>query len=164
MAQTDKVLGTISAINTFLENFPMSILDMMHGKVYTSVFDFIVDVLAACGVDINEIISFLLEKIYGLEETITGGITNFYETLQNGSLQIDDQNDFLEGLEYSIKGILMSLLSSIFTCSALPVLPNKMFDGPYRAFYEKEVDRLLLYALENDLFPHFVLQPRMTRI
>ena len=79
MAQTDKVLGTISAINTFLENFPMSILDMMHGKVYTSVFDFIVDVLAACGVDINEIISFLLEKIYGLEETITGGITNFYE-------------------------------------------------------------------------------------
>ena len=161
MAQTDKVLGTISAINTFLENFPMSILDMMHGKVYTSVFDFIVDILAACGVDINEIISFLLEKIYGLEETVKGGITNFYESLQNGSLQIDDQNDFLEGLEYSIKGILMSLLSSIFTCSALPVLPNKMFDGPYRAFYEKEVEPLLLHALENDLFPHFVLNKHL---
>jgi hypothetical protein len=62
MSSTDKVLGTIGAINTFIENFPMSLLDMMHGKVYTSIFEFIIDVLAACGVDVNEIINRLQIK------------------------------------------------------------------------------------------------------
>ena len=43
MAPTDKVLGQIAAISTFIENFPMSILDMMQGKTYTSIFDFMIE-------------------------------------------------------------------------------------------------------------------------
>ena len=130
MAPTDKVLGQIAAMSTFIENFPMSILDMMQGKTYTSIFDFMVDVLAACGVDLNDITQFLLDKIYGVEENINDGLEGFYEKLKNGAVEVNTQNEFLEGLEYAIKGIFMSLLSSIFTCSAIPVLPNKMFDGP----------------------------------
>ena len=130
MTPTDKVLGQIAAMSTFIENFPMSILDMMQGKTYTSIFDFMIDVLVACGVDINDIIQFLLDKIYGVEENINDGLEGFYEKLKNGAVEVNTQNEFLEGLEYAIKGIFMSLLSSIFTCSAIPVLPNKMFDGP----------------------------------
>ena len=130
MAPTDKVLGQIAAMSTFIENFPMSILDMMQGKTYTSIFEFIIDVLAACGVDINEIIQFLLDKIYGVEENINDGLEGFYEKLKNGAVEVNAQNEFLEGLEYAIKDIFMALLSSIYTCSAIPILPNKMFDGP----------------------------------
>ena len=53
MNPTDKLLGNIAAINTFIDNFPMSSLDMMHGKAYSSICDFMIDVWAACGVDIN---------------------------------------------------------------------------------------------------------------
>ena len=56
MSSTAKVLGTIGALNTLIENFPMSILDLFKGKTYTSVFEFIIDVLYACGVPTNEII------------------------------------------------------------------------------------------------------------
>lgn len=137
MNPTDKVLGSISAINTFLENFPMSILDMMHGKTYTSIFDFMVDVLAACGVNVNEIINQLLREIYGIEETVTDGIEGLYAKIRSGEIRINDQNEFMEALENSIKVIFMGLLSSIFTCSALPVLPNRVFDGPKRKYFEK---------------------------
>lgn len=130
MTPTDKVLGQIAAINTFIENFPISILDMMHGKVYTSIFDFMIDVLCACGVDINEVIGYLLREIYGLEANINGGFEGFYEQIKNGNYELNEQNEFLEGLETSIKIILMGLLSSIYTCSAVPILPNKVFDGP----------------------------------
>lgn len=150
MSSTDKVLGTIGAINTFIENFPMSILDMMHGKVYTSIFEFIIDVLAACGVDVNEIINRLLKEIYGIEEKIEGGMEELYERLNNGSVKIDDQNEFMEGLEMSIKVIFMGLLSSIFTCSAIPVLPNKMFDGPN---LEKFKGAKNAYALSDPTTP-----------
>ena len=136
MTPTDKVLGQIAAMSTFIENFPMSILDMMQGKTYTSIFDFMIDVLVACGVDINEIIQFLLDKIYGVEENINDGLEGFYEKLKNGAVEVNAQNEFLEGLEYAIKDIFMALLSSIYTCSAIPILPNKMFDGPNSETFE----------------------------
>ena len=136
MAPTDKVLGQIAAMSTFIENFPMSILDMMQGKTYTSIFDFMIDVLVACGVDINDIIQFLLDKIYGVEENINDGLEGFYEKLKNGAVEVNTQNEFLEGLEYAIKYIFMALLSSIYTCSAIPILPNKMFDGPNSETFE----------------------------
>ena len=59
MTPTDKVLGSIAAIQTLIENFPMSILDNIHGKTYTSLFDFMVDVLNACGVNTNDILDYL---------------------------------------------------------------------------------------------------------
>ena len=136
MAPTDKVLGQIAAMSTFIENFPMSILDMMQGKTYTSIFVFFFDVLVACGVDINDIIQFLLDKIYGVEENINDGLEGFYEKLKNGAVEVNTQNEFLEGLEYAIKDIFMALLSSIYTCSAIPILPNKMFDGPNSETFE----------------------------
>lgn len=129
MNPTDKVLGNISAINTFIENFPMSILDMKHGKTYTSIFDFMVDVLVSCGVNVNEIVNYLLREIYGIETTIDGRIDGLYEKISSGALEVDEQNEILEAIEISIKSIFMGLLSSIFSCSALPILPDRVMDG-----------------------------------
>ena len=130
MTPTDKVLGQIAAMSTFIENFPMSILDMMHGKTYTSIFDFIVDVLVACGVDVNQIMEYLLREIYGLEANLAMGIDAFYEQIKSGKMEINRQNEFMQTLEYAIKGVFMTLLSSIYGCSAIPILPNKIFDKP----------------------------------
>lgn len=156
MTPTDKVLGQIAAINTFIENFPISILDMMHGKVYTSIFDFMIDVLCACGVDINEVIGYLLREIYGLEANINGGLEGFYEQIKNGNYELEEQNEFLEGLESSIKIILMGLLSSIYTCSAVPILPNKVFDGPSETFSGHSRAFAYLQTKDNDFAPLLV--------
>ena len=157
MAPTDKVLGQIAAMNTFIENFPMSILDMMQGKTYTSVFDFMIDVLAACGVDMNEITQFLLDKIYGVEAIIDNGLEGFYEKLKSGAVEIENQSEFLEALEYGIKGIFMALLSSIFTCSAIPVLPNKMFDGPNRISFNGHKSKAFDFLQTKDTFEPFLV-------
>ncbi len=152
MTSTDRILGQLAAINTFIENFPMSILDMMHGKVYTSVFEFLIDVLNACGVDTNEIIEFLLSKIYGIEESINGGIEGFYEKIKNGEIIVEEQNEFLEALETGIKGVLMGLLSSVFTCSAIPILPNKVFDAPNPDSFNGKQNSSAFNCLTKDLF------------
>lgn len=157
MAPTDKVLGQIAAMSTFIENFPMSILDMMQGKTYTSIFDFMIDVLAACGVDLNDITQFLLDKIYGVEEIINDGLEGFYEKLKNGAVEVNTQNEFLEGLEYAIKGIFMTLLSSIFTCSAIPVLPNKIFDGPNSKTFEGNKSKAFEHLQTKDKFAPFLV-------
>lgn len=157
MNSTDRVLGTLGAIGTFIENFPNSILDMAHGKSYTSIFDFMIDVLVACGINVNQITEYLLREIYGLEASIDNGFENFYRQLANGQIQIDEQNEFLEGLEYSIKVILMGLLSSIFTCSAIPVLPNKVFDGPDSKIFGDRVNHTLMTLLQNNRFMPFLI-------
>ena len=36
----------------------------------------------------------------------------------------------MESLETGIKGVFMALLSSIFTCPAIPILPNKVLEYP----------------------------------
>lgn len=157
MASTDKVLGTIAAMNTLIENFPMSILDMMHSKQYTSMFDFIVDVLNACGVDTNEIIDYLLQEIYGIEASIQADKEAFLNDVRNGSLEVNDQSTFLQTLECSIKGILMGLLSGIFSCSAIPVLPNKMFDTPNDDSFPHDKDTPLFKLLKNKSLEPFLV-------
>lgn len=157
MESTDKVLGTISAMNTLIENFPMSILDMMKGKQYTSMFDFVVDVLNACGVNTNEIIDFLLQEIYGIESSIQNGREAFLNDVRNGSLEVNAQNEFLLTLENSMKGILMAILSSIFSCSAIPVIPNKMLDGADDDMFPNDKDSLLFKALKNKSLEPFLV-------
>lgn len=130
MTSTDKVLSIIGALNTLIENFPMSILDLFRGKTYTSVFEFIVDVLYACGVDTNEIIEYLLNLLYSVTPSIEGGLENLHEKIANADFTQVQQSKTLQGIEYSIKGILMTLLTSLYGCSAIPVLPNKVMDYP----------------------------------
>ena len=157
MTPTDGVLGQLAAIQTFIENFPMSILDMMHGKTYTSIFDFLIDVLNACGVNTNEIIDYLLGEIYGVEASINGSIAGFYEQIKNGEIELEEQNEFMESLEMGIKGVFMALLSSIFTCSAIPVLPNKVFDKPNPDSFSGKKDTLGYKLLSSQSFAPFIV-------
>ena len=128
MNQTDAVFGQIMAMNTFLENFPMSLFDVSAQKQYNTVFEFIIDVLYACNVDTNKIISTLLEKIYGVVGLAGSSIEGMLDRVRFGDIEVNTQNKFMESVEWSIKSILMALFTSIFTCDSLPILPNSVFD------------------------------------
>lgn len=121
-----KVLGTIGAMRTLVENFPMSILDLMHGPTYTSVFDFMIDVLKACNISPKNIMEYVIKEVFGINIEIPGGIDGIRNAIINAD--IDEQSEFLRALEEAIKGVMMALLTAIFSCSAIPVLPNKYMD------------------------------------
>lgn len=127
MNSTDRVLSNISYLRTMLENFPNNLLDG-DWTTYNSAFDFIMDVLRCCGIDDKYIISYLIGKLYGFEIKPGYKIDGLYDGIKNGLMDIDMQNKFINGLEISIKSVLMALFSSIYTCSAIPILPNKVFD------------------------------------
>ena len=58
-----QVLGQIGSIQTLIENFPMGILDAYGGKTYSSMADFVIDVLKEIGVDDRTIIQKLIELV-----------------------------------------------------------------------------------------------------
>lgn len=121
-----KVLGAISAMETFVENFPMSILDLMHGPTYTSVFVFLIDILRECNVPIMDIANRVIERVFGIETKFQGGVNTIYQKIMD--MEIDEQSQFLKTLEDGVKIILMALLTSIFSCSAQPFLPTRYMD------------------------------------
>lgn len=157
MTETSNVLGQLAAIHTLIENFPMSILDMRSGKEYTSIFEFVVDVLQACGVPTNVVLNWLLEQIYGVESLADKLSDKTLDAINRINTENMAQSEFISGLEESIKVILMSLLSSMFTCSAIPVLPNKMFDGPNSDSFKNFKNKTLLAALQTNSFKPFIV-------
>lgn len=127
MNSTDRILSNISYLRTMLENFPNNLLDG-DWTTYNSAFEFIMDVLRCCGVDDKYIISYLIGKLFGFEIRPGYKVDGLYDSIKNGLMDIDMQNEFISGLEISIKSVLMALFTSIYTCSAVPILPNKVFD------------------------------------
>ena len=131
MSSTDKVLGTIGALNTLIENFPMSILDLLEGKRYTSIFDFLVDVLLACGVPLDKAVEWLIKNVFSVEVHIDKGLDKINEALaRNGDYRKREESGWMRTFEVSIKTLLMTLLTSLYRCSSIPIIPNKVLDYP----------------------------------
>ncbi len=150
MNSTDRVLSNISYLRTMLENFPNNLLDGDWTE-YSSAFDFIMDVLRCCGIDDKYIISYLVGKIYGFETKPGYRIDGLYDGIKNGLMDIDMQNEFISGLEVSIKNVLMALFTSIYTCSAIPILPNKVFDyNNIDGLMEPSIEAITLENGSND--------------
>lgn len=127
--RTSNVLGAIGAMQTLLDNFPMNILDMLREKEYASVFDFLLDVLKECGVNTDEVIIRVMNFIYGLDDKVEVSLQNYYDNLASSALDDDGQSKFLNGLEASIKAIIIALLASFTGCDSLPIIPNYILDA-----------------------------------
>jgi len=126
MNQTDRVISNIGMIKTMVENFPMGIFDK-DGKTYESAFDFVMDIIRCCGISDSQIIQYIISKIFGVEGKPGMTINGLYDYINRQDFTFE-QNEFMSTLEFSIKSILMALFSSVYTCSAIPILPNKVFD------------------------------------
>lgn len=82
--RTHQVLGTIGAIKTLIENFPMSILNI-GGVKYSSVIDFALDVLRALGFTDEMVIDLLIYEIFNIPSAIekyTGNDGYYYDKLK----------------------------------------------------------------------------------
>lgn len=85
---TGQILATINAIQTLVENFPMSILAMFRGKTYTTVIEFVLDVIRAFGITDINIMDKLIEAIFGVSNvaSIFNGEGTFkYEKVEKPS-------------------------------------------------------------------------------
>lgn len=135
MANTGEILGRIAAMQTLVEKFPDSILDMFNIRTteYSSVFDFMVDVLESCGMPLKSLIETLIMRVYGFDDYVqnysneqgNGLVTR----IKNGNYDKLNQSKFVKTMEEGIKDVLMGLFTSIYTCSAVPIFPDKVFDS-----------------------------------
>lgn len=80
-----ELLGRIGAIQTLIENFPMSIFENSRGKVYTSTIEFVVDVLRQLGISEREILDELILLIFNVPNAVEiyNGVGNFTYRLIN---------------------------------------------------------------------------------
>ena len=110
----NKVLGTLSAFQTILENYPKLMASDYYGGKDTSLtaISFMLDIL----------------KIFG--------ITNDYLYRWLSNLLLDEEGDgakagILPVIEESIKAILLSYLTGLYTCPIDPIIPDWFLKTPY---------------------------------
>ena len=65
-AKASQIIGTIGAIQTLIENFPMSVLENYGGKKYTNIIDFILDLLKQIGIDDRVIVNKIIEWVFNV--------------------------------------------------------------------------------------------------
>lgn len=114
VTSTKNVLGTLSAFQTLLENYPKLLADDYYGGKDSTLttISFMLDIL----------------KIFGISDEI------LYKWLSK--LLLDEENSaakkgILIILEESIKGILLTYLTGLYTCPIDPVLPDYFLKSPY---------------------------------
>lgn len=121
---TQILIAKLNAMMTLIDNFPMSVLQMLNVRTYNSVFELIMDILAAVGIDVIELVQAIIKDLFGLTME---GRDALLEEIAN--MPDDEVSPFLSSMEDSVKSIIMNILSGIFTCSAIPIIPNKDLDS-----------------------------------
>lgn len=112
MARADEVIGKIGALQTMLRNFPMGVFS---SDIYANIkiFDFLILVLKQLGVDTEELTQKIVELIFDVSDLTEEKI----ESLQS--------NPFIDKLDTSCKNIILNVIVSILSCSAVPLIPPK---------------------------------------
>lgn len=121
------VIGHINAMQMLVKNFPMSLLDFFKGKKYDNIFDFILDVLYACGIDVEKELHNMLCKLFKVEDLHYFSPDDLYAKLANANLKVESK--FLDGLEDAVKvAIIESLVAVLGGCSVIPEISNAHMD------------------------------------
>lgn len=124
---TQRIIADLNAMVTLVDKFPMSILSYLNFKPYNSPFEFILDVLAAIGVNPREYIDELLYEIFQMTIKWEDGLLDKVdETTEKWEKK--PASDFLIAVEEQTKVILVNLLAGITSCSAIPIIPDKDLD------------------------------------
>ena len=133
------VIGHINAMQMLVKNFPMSLLDFFRGKKYENVLDFILDVLYACGIDVEKELHNMLCKLFKVEDLHYFSPDDLYGKLEKANLKVESK--FLDGLEDAVKiAIIESLVAILGGCSVIPEISNVHMD---QLGYKKKKSKLL---------------------
>jgi hypothetical protein len=120
------VIGHINAMQMLVKNFPMSLLDFFKGKQYDNILDFILDVLYACGIDVEKELHNMLCKLFKVEDVYFSPDV-LYDKLSKANLKVESK--FLDGLEDAVKvAIIESLVAVLGGCSVIPEINNAHMD------------------------------------
>ena len=122
-SDTQGIIGFIGGAQTLIEYFPVDIINVLKGKKYNSVIEFVIDVLHTLGVDDRTIIKKLIQKLFD--------IPSFNEVSSDIMEQISEadlESEFLNKLEDNTKTIISNVLTAILTCSINPEISNKFMD------------------------------------
>lgn len=121
-----ELIATLGAMQTLVENFPMSLLSQIKIKNYTSVFEFITDCLGTINVTEKDIFRFILTDIIGvnfsMDDLDYGKLNKWMENLSDEDLS---ESEFLNGLESALKSLIAFMLSDIFSCSIHPKIKDE---------------------------------------
>lgn len=121
------VIGQINAMQMFVKHFPMSLLQFFKGKKYNNILDFILDVLYACGIDVEKEIHKMLCKLFKVENSNYFSPDELYKKLAEKDLKVESQ--FLDNLEDAVKvAIIESLVAVLGGCAILPEISNAQMD------------------------------------
>ena len=172
-ALTTEVIGTIGAVQTLIENFPMSIFELFGNKTYTNPIDFIMDVLRQLGISDAVLVDKLIELFFNVPNAVElySDVSNYkYKYIKKPTeeqiqqaVKVDDipttidsdspnyifiinenetksyyrktapvptelQSEFLNGIEFSVKGIIQNILTGLLSCSIIPEIPESYMD------------------------------------
>lgn len=83
MVNTTEIIGTIDAIQTLIENFPMSILDVFGNKVYVNPIELITDILKQLGVNNIVLTNKIIELIFNVPNAVElyGSLSKYHYQL-----------------------------------------------------------------------------------
>lgn len=112
-------------MKVLIQYFPMSLLDFFKGKKYDNMLDFILDVLYACGIDVEDELNKLVCKIFNVGNI---DLKAAYNSLATND-KLDIESEFLDGLEDSVKLVISESILAILSCSLIPEIKNKYMDA-----------------------------------
>ena len=123
VTSTKNILGILSSFQTLLDNYPKLLADDAYGGKDSSLtaISFMLDIL----------------KIFGVSDEI------LYKWLSNLLLDEEDsgaKKGLLIVLEESIKAIILTYLTGLYTCPIDPVLPDYFLRSPYIGGVCEEVE------------------------
>ena len=127
--KVNNMFSSIGAIQTLVENFPMSLFSF--GKLdFATSFDVIAILFKMLGVDREELIEMLTDLLTGNKENNGDGFIGVAESIVKTALELN----------------IMGLLN----CSVNPIISNKLLDRYEELNVEKNGDGILLNVSEID--------------
>lgn len=133
MSATNETLITIGAIKTLIEKFPLDIFNQLFkGKVYTSVMDFLIDLLSALGISQDQIMAMVVSWITGIDAKLLAELGNgadtFNSKIEEALNKDKNKSAFLTKAEAGAKYIIEGALSGVLSCAVQPWISNRHMD------------------------------------
>jgi hypothetical protein len=118
------VLGEIQAIDSLVEDFPISLLSLLNqDNKYDSVIAFVLDVLDALGYDYRVLITIIIGKIFKVK------LPNPY-ALPDAMAGMDNvECEWLQELEDVVKVSIVEILTALLSCNIDCEIPNWYMDS-----------------------------------
>lgn len=130
--EIDKIFGYISAIRTWVDNYPELKKDerlviLLNTK---TPLDFLINLGEIIGITKRDLLNWISKILCGAETFISNPNTNA-TNITNNFTDNEVSQGVLDIIENAVKTILLSNIKNVFTCSINPLIPDKVIKFPF---------------------------------